>query len=1035
MRAARKIIVFSSLFLLIALGLMVSAAIFLYRHPEIMAERAGKYLSDAAGIEIQAGKLEWSIHPLRIEAQTVIISSVSDPDAFQVQIPGFASTMHLEGPFGRRVLVVDDVRLRGVSVKVRDMVFEASWRQSESGGAFRNILGQLAGFLLFKDIFIREISLTNGAVDAQFQGLDLNMSRLSAHRDPDGRVKIEGETDIHMRDIDGALSAPDIRLTLQPGISFPSIDLSAGLEIKDAELTIRKEKISAIYGRFDLDADFAEQTITALNAKITAGNFLEFDGSLEGRLEPRPTFEVEAERCVVQLSDLPPFISSLLPQIKANGSLHLSGRAGGTLVDERWNLEGDTEAMVQDAAFSWETVRGDFAGIVSVTADFSFDSSGFPTFSSAGLMLSKGTFSNGAAVVDFGDMEMRFSGRHPKYDVASFSVRIPRAVFARPGNGLHFENIHVSGSGSGVDLDSGSVDVSEISISWPPVGKLSAWGRISPAMSSISVAGEDVGLIPLAVQHGLIPVDWQVSGRNRIQIEASRNSKGAIALNSEIKLEGFSFEDPAGRFIGEELSASFAFGGSVDMDTASISGELSAHAAEGELLLDLFYLDLGRNPFGSNGAVDYRIKERRAQVSRYGMKFEKLFDIVLEGTVSVDAVFPTRLSVHFARTSLSPIYDLLVREPLGRQVPLLGELQPEGKISADMEFSCTAEKLSLKGGVELREGFFSEAEKEIYAEDVTIDLPVWIEINPKGKRADLNLDVPPGRFSAAELRIPFFPAQPLAFTIEAAPNRIRIPNPAVIRIPGGRMEFDNVVSADILREGLKAETSIKIVSEDLSSFLSAIWPREQNAKLEGLLDPVVLENNQIRTSGILKGEIFGGDVSITDLEAGRIFSSSPMLKLSLDFSGIDLGTLTGGTAFGKIDGTMKGYIRNLEMAGSQPQHFDMLLETTEQGSQRQKISIKAVENISRIGAGESPFSGFAGVLTSFFETLGYEKIGVRASLNNDYFTINGTIQEDGNEYIMKRGGISGVNIVNRNPDNRIRFRDMVNRIKRVLEDR
>jgi hypothetical protein len=145
--------------------------------------------------------------------------------------------------------------------------------------------------------------------------------------------------------------------------------------------------------------------------------------------------------------------------------------------------------------------------------------------------------------------------------------------------------------------------------------------------------------------------------------------------------------------------------------------------------------------------------------------------------------------------------------------------------------------------------------------------------------------------------------------------------------------------------------------------------------------------------------------------------------------------LTGDTPFGRIDGTMNGYIRNLEIAGSQPQHFDMLLET-EQGSENQRISIKAVENISRIGAGESPFSGFGGVLTTFFKTLGYKKIGIRASLNNDYFTISGTIKEDGTEYIMKRGGISGVNIVNRNPDNRIRFKDMVNRIKRVVtEDR
>ncbi|HDR14895.1 MAG TPA: hypothetical protein ENN79_05290 [Desulfobacteraceae bacterium] len=227
---------------------------------------------------------------------------------------------------------------------------------------------------------------------------------------------------------------------------------------------------------------------------------------------------------------------------------------------------------------------------------------------------------------------------------------------------------------------------------------------------------------------------------------------------------------------------------------------------------------------------------------------------------------------------------------------------------------------------------------------------------------------------------------------------------------------------------------MSVLSEDLSPILSGIWPGEKDGKLEGVLDPVIFVKDRIVTRGRLDGKIFGGVISITALEAERIFSSAPMVKLSADFSSIDLGKLTGDTPFGRIEGVLNGYIRNLEIAGIQPQSFDMLLETAEGSRGGEKISLRAVENISRIGAGQSPFVGFAGVLTSFFETLSYRKIGVRATLSNDYFTVNGTIDEDGTEYIMKRGGLSGVNIVNRNPDNRIRFKDMVNRIKRVLDE-
>ena len=65
----------------------------------------------------------------------------------------------------------------------------------------------------------------------------------------------------------------------------------------------------------------------------------------------------------------------------------------------------------------------------------------------------------------------------------------------------------------------------------------------------------------------------------------------------------------------------------------------------------------------------------------------------------------------------------------------------------------------------------------------------------------------------------------------------------------------------------------------------------------------------------------------------------------------------------------------------------------------------------------------------------YKKIGVRASLENDVFRINGTVMEGGKEYLVKRGRFSGVDIVNQNPENRISFKDMVKRIKRVTAEK
>jgi hypothetical protein len=128
-----------------------------------------------------------------------------------------------------------------------------------------------------------------------------------------------------------------------------------------------------------------------------------------------------------------------------------------------------------------------------------------------------------------------------------------------------------------------------------------------------------------------------------------------------------------------------------------------------------------------------------------------------------------------------------------------------------------------------------------------------------------------------------------------------------------------------------------------------------------------------------------------------------------------------------------GRLEHLEIVGGQPQRFTLLLETIRTQGVPQRINVEAVENIARIGGGQSPFVGLAGNVASFFKEFTYDKIGILAVLENDLFKINGTIIEGGVEYLVKRGGIPGVDVVNLNPVNQISFKDMVKRVRRVTE--
>jgi hypothetical protein len=96
-----------------------------------------------------------------------------------------------------------------------------------------------------------------------------------------------------------------------------------------------------------------------------------------------------------------------------------------------------------------------------------------------------------------------------------------------------------------------------------------------------------------------------------------------------------------------------------------------------------------------------------------------------------------------------------------------------------------------------------------------------------------------------------------------------------------------------------------------------------------------------------------------------------------------------------------------------------------------KFSLKAVDNLSVISsAGQSaaPSNNF---LTKFVPSFNYSRIGIACSLKNDVFTLQGTIVEGGIQYLVRRSTFFGIDVVNGNQVNRISFKDMLDRMKRV----
>jgi hypothetical protein len=353
-----------------------------------------------------------------------------------------------------------------------------------------------------------------------------------------------------------------------------------------------------------------------------------------------------------------------------------------------------------------------------------------------------------------------------------------------------------------------------------------------------------------------------------------------------------------------------------------------------------------------------------------------------------------------------------------------------------MEFQKGTEGWRLLGHCSWHDGEILG--KGVTIEGIELDLPFWGENLGAFEESRFRGRFPfstglkkEGNLFIQSMALPYLPMQSFAARARITPNHISFIPQDSIKAPGGEIEIGPISLDGLFTLSPSFVTSATLKEGDLAPHLFALWSYPVPGSIQGKLDVLHFYGDRIQTRGDIRVQAFGGEIVLSNLGGSEIFGSAPAFFLDATWKDINLAELTEGTPFEKIEGILKGQVKTLEMVGGEPQRFDLFMETVQTKDVPQKISVRALENIARIGGGESPFIGLAGALTSFFKEFPYDKIAIQASLENDVFRIDGPLKEGDKVYLVKRSGFSGVNVVNQDPDRRISFKDMVKRIKRV----
>ncbi len=1072
MSIKRKVTLACAALILALLAFAVSSILYLHRHPRTLKTLLEESLERTTGASLSIDRLMYTLRPLRITAEGISVRHGEAQRKLEVNLSAVRAAMALEGPFGRRRLIVQDLTIEGLGFRLPESgALHRPAREPTGPSWLSDAAKRAVAYLLFEEIEIQAVLISGGDIQGQIGGYDVHLHDLSAQRTAEGLLTIGGGLRARSAGTDENVTARHVEVATDRAISLVDPEVSCRAKIEDAafessaldikgltagaEVIVRKAlqgvalrdlalqieeavikqgpgmELRALRLASDQEAHFNwhAKRMEAPHLRVTLGEVLSCDLRLDTSLAPPMEFLVQSieGRLAPQeaLALLPAKTRQGLAPFSLAGPVKLRGRIEGRRDADKWDWRCDLKGLLEGNAVSLTAEPTRIDGIVS---GFVQAKGSWPGMTLVSQLKTDQTRLTGVGV----DLEpfrcqVTWKGKPPVFEIGELKADLPRIRFAAGPKEISFAGVRLEAQGGRIDEMKNALMLPQIRFHSASLTNLVISLAAATKDVSLELRGEKTGLLESIRALDVMPPGWLFRGDDRLEISVRRKDTDEWTYSSQMILRDLEFQNLDGSRMGAKIDTRLDAQGTFGLKQRRISLRANLEARRGEMLYDRFYLDFEKMPLVAAMEGDLDIAAGSINLSSGRLGLEKVFRFDVSGRMARRPAGHTfSLAVAIPETPLLPIFSQFLFEPFHMERPVLNRIEVGGNISAKVRLESD-DTWEVKGSCTWRDGNLAFSEHEARFRGIDLDLPLWYRSGGVAGPAEKVR----GRLAIKALTLPFLVEQALDVVLEAGPNELSTPASTTFAIAGGQLRLGPLTAKDLYAQSPAVVTSLDLSTNDLNPILSKVWPEPIQGTLSGRLDPIRIHKRTLSGKGSLTARVFGGKLLLTDITVARLLAPTQLLGLTARWEDLNLAALTRGTTFGRIEGLLEGHAEHLEIVSGQPQRFDLLLETVKTAGVPQKISVTAVDNIARIGGGESPFIGMAGALSTLFKEFPYEKIGVRASLENDVFRINGTIREGGKEYVVKRGGFSGVNIVNQNPDNQIRFKDMLKRIKRV----
>ena len=1034
-----------------------------------------KQLNKGAGTTARLERIDYSIFPFRVTAQGL---DLGQEDAFQ-KLGVSLSRFEARGSFWRLlrgekpafdVLEADGLRLRLEQKAVSEVPLDLE----------KTLLQVSDAFAWAKRIALKNGSLAAALLNgrAEIENLDLTLTPGPA-KDVVG-YEI-GRGDLVLEDKSGSpLLAAGLRSSGELGLSSPFVVTSslsldkarfalAGLEDSLDSLTV------SVAGRFDKSG----QELTVSRFEVKAPGLLAIEGKAAGKLGHGLFIEAEASATLEDLAAAAALVRPKLPPSLRDspwrGRADLSGRYMIQRSDQgtkdSLNASLSLEGLELAPVVSGRPLPIRAAGQVSIAGPTSDPRLSADVRSTLGRLAASG------ASVEAVDLHFVGSGSRSAADVSLLEARLARLDYeASAGARIAFDqgaftakgsfdlvrrqgvlaSLEARLSGLACDLSAGrriAFEAADLAASGRfdlarKEGVLTSLEAKLPGFTPLRLSGR-AGLAPgapveikfdangvdlpalRALAKPFIPADfaaWDLGGTLGLALAASRpaGDPAGWRFSGTAALAGAKFNDPSFTVAGDGLDPVIRLEGQGSA-SQGLSWSGSLDVSQGESLWKSVYIAWSKHPLKltAAGRYDPRTGGIEGLVARVALP--EVGSIEARGTAQLAPSTAFDLAAE-AGFSLGPLYSLYSQSGVAESA----RTKLEGSLAASLAVRKTAESLSVGGRLKLDGVNVESPGTKTLLLGISADLPLLYDSKPMpAAGAGAPPDPEEGRIHIGELQSPMLTLKPVDIVVRAAVNEMAV-EPLSLPLFGGQLELGQTTfRLDPAAGSFHGLGSLRLSDVDISRFPIASPQFKLTGKIQADFPRLDIAPDKIAIAGRGEASVFGGTIVLRDLAVANPFAAGRSISLDIDLVDLDMKKLTDEVPFGEVTGIVRGEVRGLVITYGQPESFEFRIESVPRKGVPQTFSLKAVDNLTVLSSGQKASGGTSSFWMRFVRGFRYQKLGIVSTLHNDMFTLNGTIHEGGVEYLMKKPALFGISVVNREPNKKISFKEMVGRLKRI----